>query len=192
MTLGADEAGDMGRSVRDSFWRLLEESPRKRWDITFLEIPGEGHNAVAYKALLDGLRALFPDWRVPSDVVSRGYEAVESHYRSLSVKYGSPFEIPGAALLSLAGAALNEGDTKAAIELSAMCAKKHPRLWRSRYLVGLTKEREGDREAARAWYRKALDAEDRRSLPYSENIKVLLSALERVGKASNARPHVAR
>jgi predicted alpha/beta superfamily hydrolase len=182
VTLGAEEGGDMGRSVRDGFSRLVEKSPRSRWDITFLEIAGEGHNSVPYKALLDGLKALFADWRVPPDLVKRGYEAVESHYRSLSRKYGSPFEIPCSALLKLAGAALNSGDTRAAIELATTCANKYPRLSRAPYLLGLAEEGAGELEAARAWYQKALDAEARRPMAYSENVKVFRPALERVEK----------
>ena len=92
---------------------------------------------------------------MPSDLVTRGYDAVASHYRLLSRRYGAPFDVPGPALLALANAALEDGDTAAALNLATLCATRHPGLSRAHYVAGLAEERAGNLEAARAWYRGA-------------------------------------
>jgi predicted alpha/beta superfamily hydrolase len=58
VTLGAEEGGDMGRSVREGFVPRFCSGTTAWPGFSFLEIPGETHEDVPYKAWFDGMRTL--------------------------------------------------------------------------------------------------------------------------------------
>jgi hypothetical protein len=59
--VGTLEGGDIGRTVRDGFVRVMKEKLKPDFPFTFVEIPGEGHSFVPYKAIYQGLISLYSD-----------------------------------------------------------------------------------------------------------------------------------
>lgn len=180
VTLGAAEGGDMGRSVRDGFAPLVQPSARSRLRISFIEIPDEGHEYVPYKAMLEGLRATFPDWRIPPDVADRGREAIVSHYQELSRKFRYQVDMPVSVMTKVANVLYQTGDGPAALETASLCVKMYPDSSRAHFVHGLFQERLGHLEAALRCYRQAIDIENLRNVPYSEEILSYESAVARV------------
>ncbi len=94
VTLGSLEGGDMGNSVRENLLPLIGALRSDDVRFKYVEVAGEGHYTVPFKAYFDGLSALFDDWHVPNDALAAGLQAVGDFYADLSARYGYHVRTP--------------------------------------------------------------------------------------------------
>jgi predicted alpha/beta superfamily hydrolase len=170
VTLGALEGGDMDRSVRRGFIPLMKRVSEKQIQFDFIEIPGEGHNYVSYKALYEGLKSIYSDWQMPSGVLKKGMAGIESFYRNLSTKYGYTIPVPESAYSQLANYVYNQVSTEAAIDVSKQYVDAYPQSSYAYYRLGRFNHLKGDFDAARKCYEKAIELESKTSRPDSERL----------------------
>jgi predicted alpha/beta superfamily hydrolase len=177
VTLGSLEGTGMSGPVRDSFVVMFEGESSDKTAVTYVEIPGEIHIYVYFKALLEGLRALYSEWVMPNSVMAGGLEAVENFYDDLSTRWGYPVDIPEAAYSQLASALAGQGDQDAALEIARLAVQRFPHSSLTHYGLGRSLHRMGDLEAARASYLRALELETGYQEPDSERLLAIQSRL---------------
>lgn len=177
VTLGALEGTGMSGPVRDGFVAMFEEEPSDEAAVTYVEIPGEIHIYVYYKALLEGLRALYSEWVMPNSILAGGLEAVEDFYEGLSARWGYQVDIPEAAYSQLASALAGQGDQDSALEITNLAVQRYPHSSLAHYRLGRLLHRMGDLDSARESYLRALELETGYREPDSERLLAIQSRL---------------
>lgn len=87
----ANEGGPMQQEF-DRFSALLKSSRVKGLDWTAMPMSDEDHGSSVLRAYYSGLRKVFADWQMASDV--RSVKAADEHYRRLTAKYGLRLQTP--------------------------------------------------------------------------------------------------
>jgi predicted alpha/beta superfamily hydrolase len=177
VTLGSEEGGDMDRSVRNGIKPLLGSATGANLMFEYLEVPGEGHTYVPYKAMLDGLRAMYGSWAMPDSVSEAGMAAVAEFYEALSIKHGYPVQIPENAYFRVRVGLVQQGNAEAALDVAHRAVAEYPAESRARAGLGWAFLQVGDSASAKASYEKALELEEAMPEPDSE---LLLSYLRRL------------
>jgi predicted alpha/beta superfamily hydrolase len=169
VTLGDGEmGGDMGRSVDRGFVPLMKKNSIKGLAFTYVKIPDASHSFAPYKAFYEGLQALYADWVLPGDVVTRGVGAIETFYADLSKKYGHKVEMPESSYLSMARALFSEGKKEEAMDMVILCVQRYPESSYPHYQLGRFYQQQNKLEPAGDCYRKASDMEKAKLIPDSE------------------------
>ncbi|UCC32640.1 MAG: hypothetical protein JSU86_10220 [Phycisphaerales bacterium] len=170
VTLGADEGGDMGSSVADSFVPLLRRNNVSELVFQYLTIADENHDFVIFKATLHGLKALFSDWYPPDDVVTAGLRSVQEFYDNLSQKTGCRVDVPQSVYNRVAQAMRNNGQMDAAIDTFKLSLKRHPASSYTLVLLGSTYYQSNKLKEAKDCYERAYNIESERAVHYSEDL----------------------
>jgi predicted alpha/beta superfamily hydrolase len=182
VTLGAAEGSGMKGAVYDSFVSLFEQRSSDDYSVTYVEIPDEGHRYVPYKALFDGMRALYSDWVLPGQVLEGGLDAVVGFYAELSERWGYDVEVPESAYHRLVRALNGQGDQAGALEIARLAVERYPQSSWAHYRLGALLQRMGELRSAWESCTKALRLERGYPDPDSERllaIQLRLQDLER-------------
>lgn len=185
VTLGALEGGNMDRSVRQGFVPLL-----KKWSVSdrtfkYIEIPGEGHSYVPYKALYEGLLSIFSDWIIPNDLLGREFEEIASFYNNLSEKYGYQIEIPESTYSGHANILSQNGKKEEALQTAKEYVKKYPQSSYAYFCLGERYYSIEKYKEAKKCFEKALETENSQDEPDSEKIVVYKIRLQDVKEEIN-------
>jgi len=189
VTLGSQEGSGMSGPVRDRFVGMLDRRLHGESSVTYIEVPGEEHRYVPYKALFDGLRTLHSGWMMPDKVLDGGWEAVVAFYDDLSARWGYAVEIPESAYYRLASTV---NDAASALEVAVLATRRFPRSSWAQYRLGRLQYRLGDREAARSSYLKALELERSYAEPDSERLLWIHLQLEQIEQEIGVGPREGR
>lgn len=174
ITLGALEGGDMNGAVRRNFAPLLAAQRRPALDFALVEIPGESHRRVPYKAYYEGLTALYTDWIVPADVLRDGLTPVNRFFERLSERWGHPVEIPLAVYRTLS---VTLPDIESALEAARLGVTHYPHASVAHLSLGRLQQMNGDTAAAVGSLERALQLELERPVPQSERLRAIRGRL---------------
>ncbi len=177
ITLGALEGSDMGGAVRRNFVPLLADLHRPAVDFAFVEIPGENHGHVPYKAYYDGLSALYSDWLVPRDVLQGGLPAVQRFFEDLSSRWGYRVDVP-LSVYRLLSRTLP--DIAPALEAAQRAVEQYPHSSVAYMSLGRLQQMAGDTAAAVASLTQALRLELATPVPQSERTRAIRGRLQRL------------
>lgn len=189
VTLGSLEGSGMSGSVRDGFVAMFDRQSNGESSVTYIEVPGEEHRYVPYKALFDGLRALYSGWMMPDEIMDGGWDAVVAFFDDLSARWGYAVEIPESAYYRLASTV---NDAASALEVAVLATRRFPRSSWAQYRLGRLQYRLGDREAARSSYLKALELERSYAEPDSERLLWIHLQLEQIEQEMGVGRHEGR
>jgi tetratricopeptide (TPR) repeat protein len=182
VTMGPLEGGNIGRTVKNGFARIMKEKLNPDFPFTFVEISGEGHSFVPYKAIYEGLISLYSDWQMPFKKIAEGFNGVDSFYKKLSKKYGYEITISQWAYRNLINRYNNENESKEALKIAEKYILDYPQSSWAYCLLGRTYQNLNKFELAKDSYQKAIKLEKSRSQPYSENILSFTRMLQNVEK----------
>lgn len=174
VTLGALEGGDMDGAVRRDFAPLVGSQPKSAVDFAFVEIPGENHNHVPYKAYFDGLGSLYSDWVVPRDVLQGGLLAVQRFFQDLSRRWGYEVEVP-LSVYRVLSATLP--DIAPALQAARLGVERYPHSSLAYLSLGRLQQMAGDTSGAVASLQAALQSEMQRPVPQSERLRAIRGRL---------------
>jgi tetratricopeptide (TPR) repeat protein len=133
---------------------------------------GEYHNSVPHLALLYGIRYIFEGWYMSADELVEGYEAIESHYDSLSVKYGFRIKPPEAVINQAGYLLLMIKNYDKAIAVFTKNVEKYPDSWNAYDSLAEAYFTKGDKSKAKKYYRKSLELN-----PDNANAKMMLEKM---------------
>jgi predicted alpha/beta superfamily hydrolase len=179
ITQGSLEGGDIGSSVKNGIVHLLRKKKANGWE--FIEIPGVSHNYVPYKALYEGLRAVFPGFAVPQDELVEGLVAIKRHYRNVSSRYGFELGVPTGAYAALVQAWFGSREPEEILPVTSEWTAAHPHSSVAWYFHGRLHQMLNDPDKARVLFAKALELEQARALPDSEWINPMKRRLQELG-----------
>jgi predicted alpha/beta superfamily hydrolase len=185
VTVGSQEGGNIGRTVKAGFIPYMEKRLGKGGAFKAVEIPGEGHNTVPYKALYEGLKSVYSDWMMPGDVLREGLEAIQLFYKNLSEKYGYPIDVPESAYFNLANYVYNQVSTEEAVKVSKLYVEAYPDSSFAHYRLGRFYHLKGELEPAIKCYRKAITLEMAAPEPDSERLVTYRINLENAEKKTS-------
>ncbi len=170
ITCGTLEGGNIGRSVRDGFVRLMREKIPDNYQFNFVEIPDEGHSFVPYKAFYDGLISVFSDFPMPFEKVNEGYKSITEYFYDLSDRYGYNIKVSEWAYMSLINNLIGKDNHSGAMEIAGKYQSDYPTSPWAITLIGSTYENIGDYEKAQENYELAIKMEKSKPEPDSERI----------------------
>ncbi len=170
VTIGSEEGGDIGRSVRDGFIPLLKSHSKKISRFKAVELPGEDHSFGPYKAIFEGLRTLYSDDVIPQETIGKGVDAVYSFYRNLSEKYGYEVPIPESTYSQLASSMYKQGQESQALEIARTYVQEYPESSYAHFYLGVRYQKAQLLELAQEYVQKALEIELGQFVPDSEKI----------------------
>jgi tetratricopeptide (TPR) repeat protein len=170
VTVGGQEGGNIGRTVRNGFIPFMEKKLGRGKQFRAVEIPEEGHNYVPYKALYEGLKAIYSDWMMPGEVLQDSLEAVKLFYTHLSKECGYPIDIPESAYFNLANYVYNQVSTAEAVKISKLYVEAYPESSFAHFRLGRFYHLMGELDSAIKCYRKAIALEMGTPNPDSERL----------------------
>ncbi|MFW9845665.1 MAG: alpha/beta hydrolase-fold protein [Candidatus Thorarchaeota archaeon] len=170
VTIGSEEVGDMGKSVRDGFIPLLTSHSDNTSRFKAVEIPLEEHTFGPYRAIYEGLRALYSDDMIPQEVIDRGWDAVNAFYENLSKKYGYDVLIPESIYSQLASSMHKQGKESQALLAAKAYLQEYPESSYAHYYLGTRYLKAQNVELAEEYVAKALEIESNLFVPDSEKI----------------------
>ncbi|MFW9908842.1 MAG: alpha/beta hydrolase-fold protein [Candidatus Thorarchaeota archaeon] len=170
VTIGSLEGGDMGRSVRDGFIPLLKSNLKEGSRFKVVELPSEDHIFGPYKAIFEGLRALYSDYVISEEIIDSGLDTIYSFYKKLSEKYGYEVSIPESTYSQLVSSMHRQGKKAEALEIAETYVQEYPNSSYAHYCVGNRYLKEQLIELAEDYVRKALEIESSQLVPDSERI----------------------
>lgn len=117
---------DFGRVVDlvPEFVEILEQANPVALSHRVDVLPGEGH--VPYSAYRDALVALFHDYRVEEESLTRGLGYIEKYYQNLSGRYGFKIEVPLEPMVEYGRLMLKQKDHELAIEAFKQVSVRYP------------------------------------------------------------------
>ncbi len=170
VTIGSLEGGDMGRSVRDGFIPLLTSHVKKSSRFKAVELPLEDHTFGPYKAIYEGLKALYSDDLIPGEIIDKGSDAVYAFYENLSKRYGYNVLIPESTYSALASSMYRQEKRSQALKIAEAYVQDYPESSYAHYYVGTRYLKEQLIELAEEHIGKALEIESSQFVPDSERI----------------------
>ncbi len=182
VTIGTQEGGNIGRTVRDGFISRMKKGLGKGNVFRTVDIPDEGHSYVPYKAIYEGLKSLYSDWTMPGEVLQDGLAGVQSFYRNLSQKYGYTIDVPESAYFNLANYIYSQGSAEEAVKISKLCIEVYPESPFAHFGLGRLHQLMGEMESAAECYRKAIAHEMAAPDPDSERLVMYRINLDKAEK----------
>jgi predicted alpha/beta superfamily hydrolase len=170
VTIGSEEGGDIGRSVRDGFIPLLTSHSKKSSKFKAVELPLENHTFGPYRALYEGMKVLYSDDIIPQEIINKGLDAVNSFYENLSKKYGYEVLIPESTYSQIASSMYRQGKESQALEVAKTYVQEYPESSYAHYYVGTRYLKAQIIELAIEYVGKALEIELNQFVPDSEKI----------------------
>ena len=160
----------------------MKEKLNPDFPFTFVEIPGEGHYFVPYKAIYQGLISLYSDWQMPFKKIQEGFDGAASFYKKLSKKYGYEITISQRAYRNLINRYNSEKEWEEALKIAEKYIVDYPQSSWAYCLLGLTYQNLNKFELAKEYFHKAIKFEKSRSQSYSENILAFTRMLQNLEK----------
>ncbi|MFW9981986.1 MAG: alpha/beta hydrolase-fold protein [Candidatus Thorarchaeota archaeon] len=170
ITIGSEEGGDMGRSVRDGFIPLLTSHSKKSSKFKAVELPLENHTFGPYRAIYEGMRVLYSDYIISQEIIDKGLDAVNSFYEDLSKKYGYKVIIPESTYSEIASSMYRQGKESQALEVAKTYVQEYPESSYAHYYVGTRYLKAQLIDLAAEHVGKALEIESNQFVPDSEKI----------------------
>ena len=172
----ANEGGE-ARVGFDRFKGILSKSKPKGFEWGSMLMEDEDHGSVVMPSHYYGLRKVFEGWQVGGDVASTGASAIESHYKTLSAKFGYSI-LPPELLMNQAGyQLLAAGKMDEAVAVFKSNVERYPNSANVYDSLAEAYEKNGKLELARPNYEKAAQLGAQYNDP---NLQVYKTNFERV------------
>lgn len=131
----------------------INASDNLQWDFNLIE--NDGH--VPYFSLNNGLKALFPDFKIQENLKDEGLETVIKYYQNQTIKYGFKIEPPEETLFDMAFQRKQKNQLEESIKIFKTIIDIYPNTARSYCLLGECYSDKGDKELAIKYIEKSLE-----------------------------------
>lgn len=169
--------GDNEKVISDSAGKLvgnLTANPVPGLILEHRYYKGDDHLSTPHRTLYDALELLFSDWRMRlynnEDPVDLTLDAVESHYGTLSKRYGFAVPPEAAALNAVGQTLLRHKENEQGLAVLRRNVTYYPYLAVTHRELGEALQKLGRKEEALIAYRQALEAAVNDETPYGDPI----------------------
>jgi tetratricopeptide (TPR) repeat protein len=167
-----DKDFDRVVGVVPDFVEILEKANPASLTYKVDVLPGEGH--VPYTSYRDALMALFPDFRIADQDLSKGLGFIDEHYGNLSQRYGFRIETPADPMLEYGRLMQAQDEYDKAIEAFELVSTRYPDSASAHYRLGQLYEATNKLPESLAAYKRLLAI-----YPQSASIQAKVSELEK-------------
>lgn len=175
----ANEGGDM-RAGFDRFTGILAKNKPAGfvWDSSVME--DEDHGSVVLRSHYLAFRKVFEGWQPPQTIARNGLAAVETHYKTLSTRFGYEI-VPPEFLFNLLGYTLmGDGKSEDALKAFKLNVARYPMSANVYDSLAECYEKSGKLDLARPNYEKAMQLGEKNNDP---NFRLYQTNFERVDAA---------
>jgi len=137
------------------FEKILKKSapPGLQWQCWFDD--GEDQASIAFSGLYRGLKALYADWRFPSELADKGLPALQQYYKNLSQKYGYEIPLSEETLVKRGTQLFQEQRFEDALRIFQLGVTAYPESIQAYYFLGFVCEKLKNLEKAKENYEMA-------------------------------------
>ncbi len=176
MTVGNEEA--YFESLEE-YASILTGKAGGNLEFKYVKMMEENHGTTPYPSVFGGLKFIFKDWILPREMLQGDLEAIDDHYKKLSLKYGIEVLTPELVINALGYTYLQAEDYEKAITIFKTNEERHPESANVYDSLGDAYENNGESELAAKNYQKAVKMGEK----YGDaNLAVYKTNLERVSK----------
>lgn len=140
-----------------SFTELLKKKAPPDLDWVYVYLDQEDHGSLPHQGFFNGMRALYPKWRMPAKAYEEGSTTIIRHYQMLSNIYGYEIKPYFVDLYNIGNELIRWERIKLAIDVFELNAKYHPENWVTYKLLGEVYVLDNNTERAILNYEKALE-----------------------------------
>ncbi len=157
MAIGNDPDPGLHESF-DAFVTMLEQNPKQGLKLHHVSWPNEDHWSISHKAVYDGLKWIFKDWReIPESRLNEGVSSVKKYRAELEEFYGYDIGINPSSLRMFCNRLRREKRYEEAIEMYKFQIELSPDSPYSHEGLGWTYETMGNLELALRSFQTARD-----------------------------------
>jgi predicted alpha/beta superfamily hydrolase len=128
-------------------------SDNLQWNFNLIE--NDGH--VPFFSLNNGLKALFPDFKIPENLKEEGLETIIKYYQNQTIKYGFKIDPPEEILFDVAFQRKQKNQLEESITIFKTIIEIYPNTARSYCLLGECYLDMGNEESANKYIKKSLE-----------------------------------
>ena len=166
----------------EKYASILQEKAGERIEFKYVKMPEENHGTTPYLTVFSGLKFIFSDWRMPPEMMQGDLDDIDTHYRSVSKKYGIKVATPELVINALGYRYLQDRDYESAIAVFKQNVERYPASANVYDSLGEAYENKGEAEEAAKNYAKAVKLGEQSGDP---NLPVFKTNLERVEDNKN-------
>ncbi len=161
----------------EEFSTTVHEKAEETVALKYVKMESEDHNSVPYISLFQGLRFIFSDWQLPQEKYAEGLDAIDQHYKKISIQYDFEVKTPENVINLLGYRYLQNNDAAKAIEVFQENVKRYPDSANVYDSLGEAYETNNQLDLAKKNYQKAADLGVKNNDP---NTAIYQKNLERV------------
>jgi len=176
MTVGNE---DRYFETLEEYSSILPEKAGENFEFKYVKMMEENHGTTPYLTVFTGLRFIFSDWQMPPDIQQADLEAIDAHYKKVSLKYGIEVVTPELVINALGYRYLQAEDYEKAIATFKQNVERYPGSANVYDSLGEAYENYGKPEQAAKSYKQAVSLGEK----YGDaNLPVYKTNLERVSQ----------
>ena len=154
---------------------LTRKAKSLNWKLHKFE--DEDHGTVPLLSLLEGLKYIYPDWRLSDQYAYKGVKAIKNHYADLSKRYGYHIQVTEATLNAIGYQFLGSSEKNKAIKVFIYNTELYPNSANVYDSLGDAYDSKGDTTSAIINYQKAVELGVKNADP---NLNAFRNNLERL------------
>lgn len=139
------------------FSTLVENKSGDAINFSYVKMKGDNHMVTPYLSLFNGLRFIFSDWGLSTEVFNKGIASIDNHFKYISKKYGLNLKTPENTINFLGYNRLNANKINKAIEIFKENVKRYPKSANVYDSLGEAYEKNKQFKLAKKNYKKAYD-----------------------------------
>ena len=119
---------DLGKALADDqrLVKTLESKSPKEFRWVAKGFPDETHGSITLLAQIDALRQLYSGYRLHNDLLDKGFEFAEKHFKKISEELGYEIPVPEEIINNFAYKELDKGNIKQAIDFFKRNIEQNP------------------------------------------------------------------
>ena len=163
----------------EEYSSIMKEKAGESVEFKYVKMMGENHGTTPYFTVFSGLKFIFNEWQLPPEMLQADLDAIDGHYKKVSLKYGIEVVTPELVINALGYRYLQAEDYEKAIATFKKNVERYPGSANVYDSLGEGYENQGKPEQAAKSYKIAVSLGEKSG---DVNLAVYKTNLERVSK----------
>ena len=163
----------------EEYSSILTEKAGESVDFKYVKLLEENHGTTPYLTVFSGLKFIFKEWQLPTEMLQADLDAIDDHYKKVSKKYGIEVVTPEFVINTVGYNYLQAREYEKAIAAFKTNVERYPASANVYDSLGEAYENHGQPDQAAKNYQKAVSLGEKKG---DANLSVYKTNLERVSK----------